>query len=34
LTVKHATITDRLGRLTPETTDEIATAIACLVGID
>ncbi|MEF8839945.1 MAG: type II toxin-antitoxin system PemK/MazF family toxin [Haloarculaceae archaeon] len=34
LTVKHATITDRLGRLTAETTDEIATALARPVGVD
>jgi hypothetical protein len=34
LTVKDATITDRLGRLTAETTDEIATAVARLVGVD
>lgn len=34
LTVKHATITDRLGRLTPKTTDRIATALARLIGVD
>jgi len=34
LTVKDATITDRLGRLTSETTDEIATTVARLVGVD
>ena len=34
LTIKHATISDRLGRLTPETTDEIATAVARLVGAE
>jgi mRNA-degrading endonuclease toxin of MazEF toxin-antitoxin module len=33
LTVKHASITDRLGRLTPETTDEIAIAVSRLVGV-
>jgi mRNA-degrading endonuclease toxin of MazEF toxin-antitoxin module len=34
LTVKQATISDRLGRLTTETTNEIATAVARLVGLD
>lgn len=34
LTVKDATITDRLGRLTTETTDVIATEVCRLVGID
>lgn len=34
LTAKDATITDRLGRLTEDTTDEIATAVARLVGVD
>ena len=33
LTVKHATITDRLGRLTTETIDEIASEVARLVGV-
>lgn len=33
LTVKDVTITDRLGRLTAETTNEIATAVARLVGV-
>jgi mRNA-degrading endonuclease toxin of MazEF toxin-antitoxin module len=34
LTVKHATITDRLGRLTRGAADDIATAVARLVGVD
>lgn len=34
LTVKHATITDRLGRLTLEATDRIASALTSLVGVD
>lgn len=33
LTVKDATITDRLGQLTSETTEEIATAVARLIGV-
>ena len=33
LTVKHATITERLGRLTPEATDRVAGALAHLVGV-
>ncbi len=33
LTVKDATISDRLGWLTRETTDEIATAVARLIGV-
>ena len=33
LTVKHATITERLGHLTPEATDRIAGALAHLVGV-
>lgn len=32
LTVKHANITDCLGRLTPATTDRIATTLTNLVG--
>ena len=34
LTVKHATISDRLGFITPETTNEIATKVAKLIGVD
>jgi mRNA-degrading endonuclease toxin of MazEF toxin-antitoxin module len=34
LTVKHATISDRLGRLTNEATDDIATAVARLIGVN
>jgi mRNA-degrading endonuclease toxin of MazEF toxin-antitoxin module len=34
LTVKHATIDERLGRLTPDATDAIAEAIARLVGVE
>jgi mRNA-degrading endonuclease toxin of MazEF toxin-antitoxin module len=34
MTVKHATISDRLGKLTPDATDRIATALARLVGLD
>jgi len=33
LTIKHATITDRLGRLTTEATDDIATEVARLIGV-
>ena len=34
LTIKHATISDRLGRLTPETTDRIASALGSLIGLE
>jgi mRNA-degrading endonuclease toxin of MazEF toxin-antitoxin module len=34
LTLKHATITDRLGRLTSDVTDRISTSVARLVGVD
>lgn len=34
LTVKHATVTDRLGRLKPEPIEEIATAVARLIGVN
>ncbi len=34
LTVKHATIIDRPGRLTTDTTDRIAAALGSLVGLD
>ena len=33
LTVKQATITERLGHLTPETIDRIAGAVAHLIGV-
>lgn len=34
LTIKHATITDRLGCLTTATTDEIARAVARSIGFN
>lgn len=33
LTLKHATITDRLGQLTPTATDRIAQEITQLIGV-
>jgi mRNA-degrading endonuclease toxin of MazEF toxin-antitoxin module len=34
MTLKHANISDHLGRLTSDATDQIATALASLVGLD
>ena len=33
MTLKHATITDRLGQLTSDTTDRVASEIARLIGV-
>lgn len=34
LPLKHSTVTDRLGRLTPEATDRIARGLTRLIGVD
>jgi mRNA-degrading endonuclease toxin of MazEF toxin-antitoxin module len=34
LTLKHATVTDRLGQITPEATDQIARKLTDLIGLN